>query len=160
MLIVLFGKPGVGKTHIGKLLQAHYGYFFYDADIDLTPAALAAIQMQEVFSPAVEDEFVEIVIKRIKQLQKRHKHLIVAQAFGREAPRIKLFNAFKTAQFYFIDMPDKLADQRLLERQDWVDINYANKIRQAYEAPKIPHRVVYNSKDDNYVLQQFKAFSA
>lgn len=158
MLIILFGKPGVGKTHIGKLLQAHYDYFFYDADIDLTADALVAIQNKEIFSPAVENEFVDLVIERIRQLQKKHKHLIIAQAFGRELPRTKLFNAFKNAQFYFIDMPDNMADQRLLERKDWVDISYANEIRQAYEPPKIPHRVIYNSKDDNYVLQQFKPY--
>ncbi|MDF2866674.1 MAG: guanylate kinase [Gammaproteobacteria bacterium] len=158
MLIILFGKPGVGKTHIGKLLQAQYGYFFYDADIDLTPAALTAIQKEEIFSPAVENEFAEVVIARIKQLQKKHKSLIVAQAFGREVPRAKLFNTFEDAQFYFIEIPYELANQRLSARKDWVNIGYAGKIRQAYELPQVTHRVIDNSKDDAYVLQQFRQF--
>lgn len=156
MIIILFGKPGVGKTYIGKLLQQHYGYFFYDADQDLTPAAIACIQKEEIFSHAVEGEYIDVVIDRIQQLQARHKLLIVAQAFGREGGRQKLRNTFHSTQFYYIDIPDELANQRLLSRNDWVNISYADKIRQVYEHPRIPHHQIDNSKDCEYILQQFK----
>lgn len=158
MLIVLFGNPGVGKSYIGKLLQQQYGYFLYDADADLTPAAIQAIQEEQIFSPQMEAEFVDIVITRISKLHQQHKNIIVAQAFGREAPRQKLFNSFKDIKFYFVQVSDELANQRLAARNDWVNIAYADKIRQEFEQPLIPHQVIDNSQDDPYVLQQFANF--
>lgn len=155
MLIILFGYPGVGKTHIGKLLQQHYGYHFYDADVDLTPAALQAIEREEVFSRDIENEFVDVVIDRVKQLQQQHEHLIVAQAFGREAPRQKLLTQVKDASFFWIAIPTELANHRLKQRNDWVNIAYADKIRQAFEELQIPHHIIDNSQDDAYVLAQF-----
>jgi hypothetical protein len=48
----------------------YYNYYFYDADVDLTPAMRQAIAQQQTYTQAMRDEYFAIVIDKEKDRPK------------------------------------------------------------------------------------------
>ena len=154
MLIFLFGLPGVGKNYAGEILRDHFGFYFYDADEDLTPPLIEAIHQRGPFPPSERENYFNIVIKHIESLQKKHENIVVAQALAYEDNRQQLKNHFPEATFSHITADTNIVNKRLLARDDWVDIDYANKIREKFESPLIPHKIITNNQDHHHIIQQ------
>ena len=49
-LIYLFGMPGSGKSHVGRLLEMHYGYKYVDADAWLPKKMIETLEKGETFT--------------------------------------------------------------------------------------------------------------
>src|SRR5690606_4548719 len=56
-LLVLFGIPGAGKTYVGRVLAADFGFHFRDVDQDLPDEMREAIVNKQPVTDAMRDAF-------------------------------------------------------------------------------------------------------
>lgn len=157
MLFIVFGKPGVGKNFVGRILRDHFGFYFYDADDYLTPEMISAIEQREVFTQNMRDHYFAIVADKITELQKQQQNIVVAQALAKEINRQHLANLFPEAKFILINADDALVDERLINRNDWVNLEYVAKIRQIFEPAQLTHLELDNNYGDAEIIEQLNA---
>jgi len=155
-LLFLFGNPGVGKSYIGRMLEQDYGFHYYDADEDLTPEMLQAIKKEHVFTEAMRENYYTIITKKVQGLQKSKGKLVVTQALIKIKNRKHLLASFPSAKFVHITADTNKTNARLKNRGDWVSIDYANKIRDSFEAPQIPHIKLDNNYNNDHVKTQLE----
>src|ERR1041384_2177923 len=117
MIFFLFGLLGAGKNFVGKIFAEEFGFNFYDADRDLTPAMTAAIANHRKFSEQMRDEYFEIVISRIAQLKEDHEKLVVAQALFKNRNRAQISTHFPEIRFVWVQADKEVVAHRLRERQ-------------------------------------------
>src|SRR5512133_403441 len=119
MIIFLFGLLGCGKNYVGKILE-EFGLHFYDADQDLTPPMKSAIANHQVFTDQMRDEYFDIVICKVAELQNNHRDLVVAQALFKNKHRWKILNAFPDARFLWVQCAPELISDRLAARTNHI----------------------------------------
>jgi gluconokinase len=154
MLLVLFGPPGVGKSFVGRILAQQYGFHLYDADEDLTPDMMTAIRQENVFTTAMRHRFFQIVVDKVQTLQSDRPNLAVAQALIKESNRQQVQTQLPHAQFVCIEASPENIKQRLYIRNNWISVEYADKIRAMFEPPQLPHHCLDNNGDQQHVQQQ------
>ncbi|MGE3919651.1 MAG: AAA family ATPase [Gammaproteobacteria bacterium] len=154
MLYILFGLPAAGKDYVAALLKQSYGFFHYNADIDLTPEMLEYIKNQKIFSQSMRDKYFEMIINKISDYTHKFKNVVVSQGLAKEINRHQLKLAFPQATFILINTDDEIRNKRLRERNDWITVDYAQRIKNEFEKPCIPHYIIENKHDNLYVLQQ------
>lgn len=147
-ILILFGLPGAGKTFVGNILQNEFGYFFHDADKDLPKEMIQAINAALPITDAMRDTFFSNIVKRIKQLKRKHKKLVIAQTCIKEKYRTVIAKEFPQIQFLLIHTYTSLREERLLKRKDYpLDIQYARKMCQIFEKPMIDYKVITNNRE-------------
>lgn len=159
MLIILFGKSGVGKSYIGELLAKKYNFYFLEADKLLPEALRRAIQNQCVFTQDMRDDFHKVLIEETLKLRKKYRHIIIASAFYRVKNRKELQDKIPDADFIWIKGNNRTILERLKKRGGCVNIHYANKISVYFEEPQKGHQTIINDHDGNEaILEQFLHF--
>lgn len=158
MLYFFFGLAGSGKTYAGQRFAEDYGYHFEDADQWLTPEMQEAIQKAQPFTQAMRDRYFEIIIEKIKLLQKEYPDLVIAQACYKEKNRQQLREAFSDIQFVLINASKETLVRRLLIRKSEATLEYANQIARQFESPNEPVIQINNDLDydDEYLRDQFE----
>jgi len=154
MLTVLFGLAGSGKNYVGKVIAEHFDSFFWDADDALTAEMKACIKERKDFTKQMMVVYIEIVIEKIMALQKQHKNLIVAQALYSEINRKKIYDKFQHAIFVYVTADLPVIHQRLDNRKDWVDKDYAESFRHFFQEPTLPHKTLINNNGKAEVISQ------
>ena len=154
MLLILFGTAGAGKNYVGEILSQHYGFYFYDADDDLTPGMISAIESRMAIDPNTRNEYFDVIIEKTKQIRVQHEKLAVSQAMIYDENRHQVLKALPDARFIYIKADPEQIDKRILERNDWVDVDYARKIRDHLEEPTLRHFVLDNNKGKEHVTNQ------
>src|SRR5687767_12930795 len=144
MLIFLFGHPGVGKNYVGDVLEQHFDYYFWDADLALTTEMKEYIHKKQIFTQEMRDQFVQIIIKEIAKLLETHKNLVVAQALYKEKNRKQLAKIFPDAKFILIQAQSDNIIARLKRRNNTIDQAYAEMIQSQFEKPLISHSLIIN----------------
>ena len=156
MLLILFGIPGVGKSHIGKLLQEEYGFFFYDADIDLTEDMILALAANQILTPEIRTPYYQKITSRIVDLSIKHPDIVVAQAFTKEQYRLMILDSLPKAKFVLIEANIELISYRLRTRGNHlVTKETAYKIMAQFDKPAIPHDVIRNEGGLDDLKAQF-----
>jgi gluconate kinase len=156
-VVFLFGLSGVGKTFCGELIASRLGYFCYDLDTDCTPAMREAINQGLPFTDAMRDEFFLIVCRRIEELKKRHRKLIVMQAAYKERHRALITSRFPDVKMVWVDAPQHLIEERLRARVGAASAEYANRIRANFEAPVDGPRLVNDVSEPGEICGRFQA---
>lgn len=158
MLFVLFGLPGAGKTHVGKLLQEHFGFYLYDGDLAMPKALLRALRNHEEISDYLRDEFFSQLIDNVKRYKKKYPHLVVAQTFIKEKYREQFLHSFPNAVFIFITANRLVREKRLMNRKKpALLLSYWQKMARIFEPPTIKHfAIVNNTEGDHEVIAQVK----
>ncbi len=154
MVLVLFGLPGVGKSFVSRILANRYNFISYEADDDLTPEMIEAIRLEQVFTTAMRHHFFNIVINKLRYLQRNHPRIVMTQAIAKEQNRIQVLEGISAAKFIHVQANMNNIKNRLKLRNDWVSEEYAEKIRQIFEIPKIFHQQIDNNADINHVDEQ------
>lgn len=145
-LIILFGLPGTGKTYVGKIFEKYFDYYFYEGDNDLTLEMKASIKTKTVFTDQMRDVFFKKLIGNIQELTKKHKKLVVAQTFIKEKYRVNLIKKIPQTKFVLIETKKEIREKRLIERVDYpLDLEYARKMEDNFEEPRINHLVIVNN---------------
>lgn len=137
-LVIFFGKTGAGKSYAAKMFAEAFGYYFYDADLDLTVEMREAIAKGLVFSDEMRFKYFEVVKEKTKELLKLNLKVALAQGFFKNKNRSKFIEAFPFAKFIWVDADDVLLEQRILERNSSVTLEYARKINQIFEPVSPP----------------------
>ena len=86
-LVLLFGLSGAGKTFVGELVSRELGYFYYDLDLDMTPAMRTAIAAKRSFTEAERDEYFDLVARRIQEIATQHPRTVFTQGVYKERHR-------------------------------------------------------------------------
>lgn len=157
-LFFVFGTPGSGKSYVGRILETDYGYYCYDADDDLTADMIAAIQNEQVFTEAMRQAYFNIVTTKTLALVKKHANLVVTQALIKEKNRQQVLAQLPKAQFIHVTADVNTINKRLKIRNNWVSIDYANKIRAIFEEPQLSHFTIDNNLDKQHVKNQLDTF--
>ena len=155
-VLFLFGLSGAGKNYCGQLFAGNMGYFFYDLDLDMTPAMRAAIAEGRAFTDEIRDEFFEVVIGRIAELRASHPRLILAQGAYKERHRQRVREAHPGLEFVWIDAPDEVILARLRRRAGGVSTSYASSIRLNFEPPANGHTVHNDGVSNDTLWERFK----
>eukprot|EP01124_Arcella_intermedia_P020813 TRINITY_DN28348_c0_g1_i1.p1 TRINITY_DN28348_c0_g1~~TRINITY_DN28348_c0_g1_i1.p1 ORF type:complete len:186 (+),score=56.19 TRINITY_DN28348_c0_g1_i1:40-597(+) len=163
VFIVLFGNPGVGKSYIGSLLESNFGFYWYDADVDLTEEMKEAIENGNTFTQEMRDTYYHNIILNIQKLFQVHTKLVVSQALIKRQNRLQIRNHFPTARFVWVQAEDELVEQRITKRQEELLKNPVNtfqnhfkvgpeltqKIRTQFEEPQPPENTLTIINNNN-----------
>lgn len=157
-LLFVFGTPGAGKSFVGRILHHEYGFFHYEADEDLTVSMIDAIKNEQVFTDEMRREYFDIIIQKTQFLLTQNKQIVITQALIKEANRQQIFHSLPQSKFIHVTAAITNINQRLKIRNNWVSIEYADKIRAIFEPPTMPHIIVDNNRDKQHVMNQLDAF--
>lgn len=156
MIIVLFGQSGAGKTFIGDIFAKESHYYFWDADQGLPPIMRETLQNKQLFTQAMRDQFTQVIIEKITELHQQYPNLVIAQALYKEKNREQIRKVFPEAKFIYVKSQEEIINARLQNRNNQIDVNYAEKIRINFEAPNLQHDVLINNSDATDIIKQLK----
>jgi gluconate kinase len=158
MLLVLFGTPGSGKSYIGQILAEEFGFYHYEADIDLTPEIKETILQHEPISEAMREAYFGAVCEKIRMLKQIHKNLVVTQTFTKEKNRKRILCRFNETIFIWVKTNPSIIEKRILERTGHIVKEfYAAFISARFDPPQIPHLVLHNNNGREEIRIQLRS---
>lgn len=157
MLLILIGLSGSGKNFVGEILAKEFNFHYWDADTDIPQNMREQILKKEDISQIMRDEFTEIIIKKIAKLKKQYPKLAVSQALYKEINRRQIALHHPEAKFIHVISAKKNINDRLKQRNDWVDEVYAEKIRTQFENPSRIDGIVMNNSDVFAIISQLQS---
>lgn len=117
MIYFLFGKPGAGKSTLGRNVSQQVGIPYVDCDNLYTPVDRVRIQKGE-FTNEESDAFLARVINTLQAYQKETTSIVASQSLFRESQRDELKRAFPgTIRLIYLDVDDEICLKRLDDRQ-------------------------------------------
>jgi gluconate kinase len=147
-VIIVFGKPGAGKSYIAEILAGHFGYTRYSGDDAIPPDMNEALLQKAEISDDMRKRFLDNMITTIKKLSTKHEKLVVDQAFIKEFMRTKLLAEVPSAKFILVECDDALREKRYMERKYFnLGLPYLRLMTNLFEPVHIPHTVIYNDKE-------------
>jgi hypothetical protein len=90
---------------VARLVRQEFGFHVYDADVDLTPEMKLAISEHRVFTDDMRDRYFEIVLRRIAELRKVPRNVIVAQGLFKNRNRMQILREHADAEFVSVQSP-------------------------------------------------------
>ncbi len=161
MIIILFGLSGSGKTYIGNLLASEFGFHHIDGDQFLTLKMKEFIKNNKSFSQEMVDEFTIDLINEIDSSRIKHPNLVISQGLYRSKNRLQILNAFKEkTRIIFIQVNSSNAYQRVINRNNQVSIELAEKISANFEEMPEAFQINNNSENDLALIKQLKTILA
>jgi gluconate kinase len=154
MLIYLFGLPAAGKNYVGEVLAEEFGFYFHDADCDLTADMLEAIWLGQPFTEVMRDRFYDVVIKRLEELTAAHENVAIAQATFKEKHRQRILQRFPGAIMVLVEADERIRLERLRQANNLITVEYARQIAGFYEPPGHPVVVIQNNDGREAVVRQ------
>jgi gluconate kinase len=154
MLIYLFGLPAAGKNYVGEVLAEQFGFYFHDADCDLTADMHEAIRLGQPFTEAMRDRFYDVVIDRIEELTASHQNVAVAQATFKEKHRNRILECFPQALMVLVEADEAIRIERLRRGNNLITADYARQIASFYEPPECDCVVLENNDGREAVVRQ------
>lgn len=158
MLFFVFGPAGSGKNFVGETIAAHWGYYFWDADLVLSVDMQLAIKNKKAFTQKMRDQLTQRIIDHVTELKKKHHDIVIAQALYKERNRKQIMNALPDTKFFLIQASPNNITARLSKRNNNVDQEYAKKIQLEFEEPLLPHKIIINDSDQRDIIKQFQFF--
>lgn len=95
----------------------------------------AAIAEGRIFTDAMRDKYFEVIIEKTRELLGLHSRIALAQGLFKNKQRRSLMKAFPFTQFIWADADDNLIEQRIMERNSRVTLEYARRINPLFERP-------------------------
>lgn len=158
MVKLLFGKAGSGKSHIGRLASAAYGFHFHDADEDLPARFRQAIENQERVTEEAREEYIANVIATIRRLMLTHRDICVCQALIRNKFRERILESIPSVEFVWVDAAENVIRSRLENRTGHLASRaYAEMVNRIFEVPTVAHVKFENGNDPTRFDEQMKA---
>ena len=118
-LIYLFGGPGCGKNHVGRVLASQFGYTFQDADEWLPEDMIEALKHGEAFTTEMRDRYYAIIRENVANMLSAAppgRRLVVAQATYKNRHRALFQKRFPTASLWHVDAPPAVCIRRVTAR--------------------------------------------
>jgi gluconate kinase len=147
-LLVVFGKPGAGKSFIAEIFRDTYGYSIHNSDDDLPKDMKRALQNTLPITDTMRKQFLKKIIESTQTLTKQHIKLIIDQTFLKEFMRVVFLENFPNAQFVLVESDDKTREDRYMKRNYFnLGLPYLRHMSKLFEAPQIPHLTIYNNNE-------------
>jgi len=156
-LLILFGPTGAGKNYVAQIIEAEWGYDFYDADQDLTGEMIAAIRRNRLFTDRMRAAYFRKVAARIEQLLAEHDRVVITQGLFKNENRRALRQKFPFAEFILVTADDTLILERIRRRNNLVTPAYAQKINSGFEKPDFECATIINNAGSEAILKQICA---
>jgi|SRR3990172_2521475 len=138
-IFFLFGKPGSGKTTVGRIAERKYGISFYDADNDLTPEILACIRRGSPVSDAMRGRFYRVVKARVRRIASTCPRIAVSIPTMTDDHRGYFLSAFPGSVAVCVLIRPAVHERRLhLRKSHIVSHQYWKTVKKNFAAPKIP----------------------
>lgn len=154
-IFVVFGFPGAGKTYISTVFRKYFGFYVYEGDKDMPEDMDKTIRSKSVATEDMRDRFFQNMLKKIKELSKKHPKLIISQTFIRELHRKELLRQFPDACFLLVQTNDQIREQRLRERKEYpLSLEQAREMCKNFDKPKVPYEVINNNEDGEVDIQK------
>jgi gluconate kinase len=135
MLLFLFGKPGTGKTTMGRYLSKLMNAVYFDCDDCYTLQDIDNIKRNN-FTCTDSDEFLVRAVGKLKKI--RDEDLVItSQSLFKEHQRRLLKNEFQSDIFLvYLDLPRDLVIERLKQRRHFYDLQQYLREEHEYDAVK------------------------
>ena len=153
MKVILFGPPGVGKSHVGQLLAQECGLTFYDGDTDYTPEEkqlLANGQWNDKHRRA----FLTRIAQKINRLDfENETGVAVPIAMTRQWMRDLLQELCGPLNWVLVKTPLSLdqLEEKVASRQNkeghLINIEAFRRFTSQFETPTMPHLSLENPHD-------------
>jgi gluconokinase len=154
-LIVLFGLPGAGKSHVGGLLRDEFGFHFHEADDDIPAEYRARVAAGEVVPDALRDDYHHALLDRLAALSAAYPRLAVAAPLLRDKHRRWIVERFPEVALVRVTCAPEVWEARLAARPAHaISLDYARRVRALDEPPTVPHLVLDNSSAGSAALRQ------
>lgn len=140
MQIIIFGKPGCGKTTLGKLVAKKLQIPFRDID-DTIPPYFKELNRKGVLVPP--KDVLSYFLKEIEDIKKINS-FVGAQVFLKDQYAWMIFNVLPQAKFFYLDVPDVILKKRLKQREHFYKEELHEKA--VFETVTIPHKVIDGTK--------------
>jgi len=158
MLLILFGLSGAGKNFVGEILGKEFGYYFWDADTEISQDMRACILNKQLITQEMRDELTKMIALSITKLKDQYSNIVISQALYKEKNRHQIALLYPDANFILIKATQENIQNRLRQRNDWVDLAYAEKMRLDFEEPKQVDSIIINDIDAAAVISQLRDF--
>ncbi len=153
IIVIVFGLSATGKSYIGKILQTYFNFYYEDADIWLPEEMKDYVHQKKLFSLEMLDNYTNIIISKIKNLSQAHPKLVISQALYRQKNREQIQHFFSSQKVIFlqVDADENIINQRIIDRGDWVDLDYAKEMR-SYFQPMSDAKIITNNDNGERLL--------
>jgi gluconate kinase len=153
LLFVTFGLPGAGKSYAARCFEP-FGFYYHDGDLDLPDVMRAAIAASQPIDDTMRDEFFRRLIASTESLHRQHPRMVVAQTFIKEKYRLLFLERFPAARFVLVEAQEAVREMRLAHRSHQpLNADYARRMTQIFDPPRIPHSVLTNDVDGDESLK-------
>lgn len=157
-LLIIFGKPGAGKSYVADIAAHSFGYFSHNGDDDL-PAPMKELLLQKgTITDAMRKKFAANMVATLRKLSDKHDKLVVHQTFLKECMRLQILDAFPFTKFILIEADDAIREKRYLKRAYFnLGLSYLRHMTDLFEPVQIPHTVLKNNTEGaTYIVEQLK----
>ncbi|MDG5814733.1 AAA family ATPase [Chitinispirillales bacterium ANBcel5] len=157
-VLFFFGLAGAGKSFVGDVAARATGRFLYHADDDLTDEMKKALTEKRRFTDGMRDEYFTIIAKRISELQKTYKTLIVTQGAYKRRNRRFLSSIIEDMEMVWVDADEKLILSRLQARSGILSAESFLTLKKDFEPPFDTKKVIINNSTEKEILAQLKRY--
>ena len=160
--IILFGLPGSGKSHVGKILKDKFGFSLFDGDDCLPQDMKQTLFQHQPISEEMRQRFYQAILTKIPQLIKKTEKLVFMQTFLKDDLRQKILATYPKVKFLMVTCDEKIREERYLKRQSFnLGIDYLRQISQSFELSTIPYIQIHNNiKGGQMIIEQLRSFFA
>lgn len=147
-LLVVFGKPGAGKSYIADVAARNLGYFPYNGDTDIPQDMNDALFQKKEITDTMRRQFLDAMIASIAALSTTHDKIIVHQTFIKECMRKKVLDTFPYAKFLLVEADDAIREKRYMKRKYFnLGLPYLRRMSDLFEPVQIPHSKIINDDE-------------
>jgi gluconate kinase len=147
-LIVVFGKPGAGKSYVADIIADRFGYYPYNGDEALPSDMKKKILEKSDVTTDMRERFVENMIMEMKRLQKTRGKIVLHQALIKEHMRETLLQQYHEALFLWVDCDHDILKKRYMKRKYFnLGLGYLQVMIDAFEEPQHIHTKIENTHD-------------
>jgi len=116
MIVIIMGVSGSGKTTIGRLLAAHLGWAFYDADDFHSPDNIAKMSAGVALSDEDRAGWLDSLAEQLRSLLRGNTSSVLACSALKQAYRQQLCLDPELVQFVYLEGDYELIRYRLEAR--------------------------------------------
>ncbi|MEK7119732.1 MAG: AAA family ATPase [Patescibacteria group bacterium] len=147
-LLIIFGKPGAGKSYVADIAAHSFGYFSHNGDTDIPTDMKDALFQKKEITDTMRRQFLDTMITSITTLLKTHDNLAVHQTFIKKFMRKKVLDAFPYAKFILVEADDAIREKRYMKREYFnLGLPYLRRMTDLFEPVQISHTIVKNNDE-------------
>ena len=136
--LVLFGPPGVGKSSVGRMLEAR-GYYYFDGDAHSLPEGVALNHQGRGMTPELRDRDYAHIINQFLDCASIHPLIVMDYHFMFDRYRLDLNRLNPNLRWVYLVAPF----QDMMARFDrpghlLKDIDFIRRVSEMFEEPSFP----------------------